>query len=176
MTAGRSKDQMARFREKVRTFLAAIQGGASDRSAAAEAGISRETLQRWRVGERPSDRLIRERMFRARAIREKRWLKSIEDAALTPAKHMPTGDWRAAAWLMERTNPEYAARQGIELSGAGGGPVQISESVEHRLALPDKERVARVMQLLQTAGKVPLLAGGTNGANGNGHVEEPDES
>lgn len=164
---GKSAGQLAQYKERVRIFVAAVQAGASDRSAAAEAGISHATLHRWRHGERPFDEHMRTRIQRARAIRERRWLDSIQSAATTPLNNGAPGDWRAAAWLMERTNPEYAAVSKHEVSGPQGAPMRVEESVEVRLMVPDVERMRRVGNLLAQAG-VPLLPGGENGANGNG--------
>jgi hypothetical protein len=40
------------------------------------------------------------------------------------------GDWRAAAWLLSRGYPEFASDAAkIEVSGPGGGPVQVEHDV-----------------------------------------------
>lgn len=81
------------------------------------------------------------------------------------------GDWRAAAWLMERTNPEFAPQSTTRVEG-GATPIQVQHDIEHRLATPDPERIQKVMQLLVRAGTVPQLES-TNG-NGNGsHGDGP---
>lgn len=148
-------------------FLAAVTAGASDRAAAAEADISLSVLHRWRTGERPFDQTMRRRVERAHAIRERRWLESIQGAATTPSRALPSGDWRAAAWLLERTNPAFAAVSKHEVTGQGGSPLQIAHDIERRLEEPDLDRIAKVYHLLDRAGVVPLLE--SNGTNGNGN-------
>lgn len=174
----KSKAQLAAHREKIRVFLAAVQAGASDRSAAAEAGISMESLHRWKHGDRPFDVAMRRQLYRARSIRERRWLTMIETAA--NGTTVPTaaggtrgvpGDWRAAAWLMERTNPEFAPQSTTRVEG-GSSPVRVEHDVEHRLATPDPERLAMVAALLQRAGAMPLLETKETNGNGNGHADE----
>ena len=162
-------------------FLAAVQAGASDRAAAAEAGISLETLHRWRVGERPFDASMRRQVARAHAIRERRWVESIQDASVdrtvqsgNQQRFIPK-DWKAAAWLLERTNPDWAPpTHRTEISG-GSTPVRVEESIEHRLALPDAERMKAVAGLLVRAGALPRLETKEE-ANGNGNGSGHDGS
>lgn len=53
----------------------------------------------------------------------------LEDALGSIATAARDGEWRAGAWLAERTRPQdYAAR--TELTGAGGGPVQVQTLVD----------------------------------------------
>ena len=168
---GRSRRQLADYRERIRVFLAAVQAGASDRSAAAEANISLATLHRWRTGERPFDHGMRQKVARAHAIRERQWVNSIMAASTTPLNNGAPGDWRAAAWLLERTNPDYAPVSKHEVGGTGGGPLKIEQDVQHTLSIPSEERVTKVLEILRMAGRVPQLeTGETNGhGNSNGH-------
>lgn len=166
------------YRERIRVFLAAVQAGASDASAAAEAGISRATIHRWRHGERPFDEAMRKQLSRARAIRERRWLGWVEDAARPrpvgrQGRTVP-GDWKAAQFLLSVSDPEvYASRSRTEITGHGGAPVQVEESIEHRLAVPDVDRLKTVMGLLLSAGAVPQLeTQGTNGHDSNGQTHD----
>lgn len=140
----------------------------SDRSAASLVGLSRATVSRWLNGERPFDEVMRSRIMQARATREQRWLGVVEQASKVPLNNGSI-DWRAATWLLERTNPEYAAVQKHEVGGPGGAPLRVEHDVEHSLAQPDKERLAIVAQLLTNAGAMPQLE--AKGTNGNGHSE-----
>lgn len=170
-------ERLSAYRERIRVFMAAVQAGASDASAAAEAGISRATIFRWQHGERPFDEAMRKQMQRARAIRERRWISIIERAAddrttgTGNRQRFIPGDWKAAQFLLSVTNPEFALKSRTEISGPAGQPLRIEESIEHRLAEPDADRLKKVMGLLVTAGAVPQLETQENG-NGNGH--EPD--
>lgn len=79
-------------------ILAAIEEGSSDRAAAALGGISPGTFYDWlrrgKAGEEPFATF--ELLARAaKARREQQRVKVIEDASKT--------DWRAAAWLLERS-------------------------------------------------------------------------
>lgn len=161
---------LAEYRERIRIFIAAVTAGASDRSAAAEANISSATVHRWLHGERPFDETMRKAIFRARAVRERRWLQWIEDAATpgTDARGQRTGDWRAAQFLLSVTNPAFAPRSRTEVSGPGGEPVRIEADVVSVLEQPDLERLNEVVGLLHRAGAVPLLEAKAE-ANGNGH-------
>jgi transposase len=158
-TNGKSAGQIAAYRSRIALFIAAVEDGASDRAAASVAGLGRATVHRWMTGERRWDEAMRSRVMRARAIRERR-LMALVEAAAQPTIQMTRngravtapGDWRAAAWLLERTNPEYAPRGRVEYTGADGGPLAIEASVEHRLARPDEGRLRRVMELLNAAG------------------------
>ena len=169
---------MSAYRERIRVFLAAVQSGASDRSAAAEAGISTATIHRWHHGERPFDEAMRKSISRARAIRERRWLSWVEEAAKPQARTgrngrvtTSPGDWRAAQFLLSVTNAEFAARNRVEMSGPAGQPIQVSQDIEHRLATPDPDRMAKVMALLARAGAVPQLESGDTNGSGNGHAD-----
>lgn len=176
---GKSGQQLAEFRERIRVFIAAIQAGQSNRAAAAEAHIGAGTLTRWRAGKRPFDVIMRQKMERAIAVRERRWITAIESAATTPMNNGAPGDWKAAAWMLERTAPdEFGPTRAV--SGRGGGPIEIGveQTVEHVLLVPNAERIAAVVGILGAAGKLPMLPinaetpHGNGNGNGNGHRPE----
>lgn len=85
-----------------------IKAGGFQESAAAAAGISRRTFYSWLArgdSDAPEDepyREFREAVERAKAEAESRHVVLISSAA---AK-----DWKAAAWLLERHNPERWAK------------------------------------------------------------------
>lgn len=172
-------EQLSAYRERIRVFLAAVQAGASDSSAAAEAGISRATVHRWLHGERPFDEAMRKQVQRARAIRERRWISIIERAAddrtvsTGRGSRFVEGDWKAAQFLLSVTNPEFAMRNRTEVSGPGGAPMQMNQQVEHVLSTPDPDRLMKVVELLNRAGALQLTTGekngNGNGSDGNGH-------
>lgn len=90
----------------------AIKGGNYIETAAAVAGIHKDTLYTWLKRGRNED----EGMFRdfvdavdeALAVAEKNALKVIEDAS---ADH-----WQAAAWRLERRFPERWGRKRLEIT------------------------------------------------------------
>jgi hypothetical protein len=87
-----------------------VQAGGYMESAAAAAGISRRALFEWLArgdpaGSNPDDEPYREfraAVDRAKAEAEARHVVLISSAA--------SKDWKAAAWLLERQNPERWAR------------------------------------------------------------------
>ncbi|HXE41971.1 MAG TPA: hypothetical protein VN516_03015 [Candidatus Baltobacteraceae bacterium] len=49
-----------------------------------------------------------------------------------------SGEWRAAAWLLEHCNPEKFARNRIEVTGADGSPIAAGMI---QIYLPRKESI-----------------------------------
>lgn len=88
----------------VNILVQAIQLGASRRVAAAAAGIHASTLFGWLARGREAESGIFKDFFdqikRAEASCDLRCLSKIQEAAAD-------GKWQAAAWLLERRNPEY---------------------------------------------------------------------
>jgi hypothetical protein len=100
-------------------ICAAISLGAYLEAAAAFAGIGRETLRQWRLrgakGEEPYRAFVGA-IEAARAKKVLRYLQPIERACTRPTDP----DWRAAAWVLERTEPEHYGSQerlAVEHSG-----------------------------------------------------------
>ena len=140
------------------------------------AGIERSTILRWQQDETPFARMVRNRIATARGRREMVWLGLVQDSArpgtIAGRNGQPVnvlGDWRAAAWLLERTNPEYAPIGKTEISGRGGAPIQIEHDVRAQLETRNLGQLQVVFGLLENAGAVPLLTG-----NGNGNGHEPE--
>lgn len=118
----------------------AISVGATFEAASGAAGISYSTFNNWynrglaELERRQSQRVkegssqwVTEQPFvefleavkKAKGERQIRWLAQIEKASTE-------GNWQAAAWKLERTEPENFGRQRIEITGADGGPVVVN--------------------------------------------------
>lgn len=143
-------------RAKFAAFLTAVEAGMSDVSAASLTGLNRTTVLHWMESESPWGKIVRRRVWAARSKREQRLVAAIDQAAFT---HDPKWrDWRAAAWLLERTMPQlYGRREAVTLSGAGGEPVRFEHTAAETLAIPDPERMQKVLTLLRNAGALPDL-------------------
>jgi hypothetical protein len=94
-------------------ILHAIFIGASKRMAAGYAGISEDTLERWVI----ADAGFAGALKKAAGARAVKWLDRIEKAG-------KAGQWTADAWKLERTESAVFGRQRIEVTGAGGGPIE----------------------------------------------------
>lgn len=56
----------------------------------------------------------------ARAVAQVQMLAVVRRAAAE-------GAWQAAAWFLERSNPQQWGRRTLEVSGVGGGPIEFAE-------------------------------------------------
>lgn len=135
-----------------------VRAGAYVETAAAAAGISKETLYSW-LRRGAADEVpfaaFAEAVEEAQALAEMRDLALIGKAAET--------EWTAAAWRLERKFPDrYGRRTKHEVSGLDGGPI----AHEHRHTItPDalSERIDALAARL--TGEAPgsdarALAGG----------------
>jgi hypothetical protein len=87
------------------TIVFALRGGMTDDVAGGMAQISRRTLQAWLArGARPGRAHARYRAFRAAVDRARADCEASLVARMTLAAQR--GDWKAAAWLLERAYPE----------------------------------------------------------------------
>lgn len=132
-----------------------LRQGAYLRTAAEAAGIGEATLHRWLANDTPRYREFRESVARARADAQVNLLLTIQMHArggqtrpkqvvvpkpkgeheVVTIQEVVDGDWRAAAWILERSWPqEYGRREAIEVTGAGGGPVEVRDAEASRLA------------------------------------------
>lgn len=113
-----------RFNAKVaEEIIAYLHHGAFVETAAAAAGISKQTFYNWlrraRDPKRSSTALrkFRRDVKQAMALSEARMIGFVSDAAET--------QWQAAAWHLERKYPQRWGRlQKTEITGAGGGPIK----------------------------------------------------
>lgn len=124
--------------ERVERFLTAIKAGHYRNTACDYAGISFQTLRNWiKIAEGPDappEYLeFLDSLKKAEADAEVFDLALIRRAA-TGEKDETTGEylvkpqWQAAAWRLERKNPEKWGRRDatkVELTGADGGPLDV---------------------------------------------------
>lgn len=110
--------------ERVTAITDALRVGNTRTAAVRAAEVSLDSLARWM----DANAEFRGAVEKAEADAEQRFLGTVSRAA--------EKTWQAAAWWLERRRfAEYRQRSGMELSGAGGGPVQVQT-----LALEDHEK------------------------------------
>lgn len=103
-------------------YLKALRVGMTERGAAAMAGVSKTTITRW-VNDDPAKQAAEDE---ARETYLDSLRVEIEDAARTKERDA----WKAAAWLLERRDPDrWKQRTASELTGKEGGPVQVATVV-----------------------------------------------
>jgi transposase-like protein len=98
--------------ERASAILGGVREGLTYRLAAAVAGISPDTLTRWK--DRYPDFAARLMAVEAEAAHD----------ALKLIRRAGHDDWRAAAWILEHRHPEDYGRQVAQLNVAG--------RIEHR--------------------------------------------
>lgn len=128
-------------KELIERICSYIESGADNEDAFVQAGISKTTAYKW-LDETDKDNPLtqeqiqdfRERMDTATARRntvlshriiqasEPTYLRDMDNNLVTDKDGRPivfkSGDWRAAAWYLERTQPErYAHREKLEHTG-----------------------------------------------------------
>lgn len=117
--------------ETEQTILKALELGATYEAAANAAGIAYNTFNEWmKEGEatkRGQKREFYEAVKKALGNRQARWLSFIEKAA-------QDGNWQAAAWKLERTEPENFGRQRLDIKHSGSIDVtQLSDDELQRI-------------------------------------------
>jgi hypothetical protein len=145
-------------------IISAVRAGSYLDDAAAYAGISRHTIHSWirdgraaedrhELGEDLTDRdhlLIQflNAIEKARADASIRNVGIIQQAA-------QDGQWQAAAWYLERTNPrKWGRHETVELTGSDGGAIQVQHSVKDTLAEKFAAAEKAAMQVIE-AREVP---------------------
>lgn len=152
-------------------IIQAIRAGNYAEVAAVYAGIDESTYYRWmargraeldRVAERPKTRKMR-----AAEAPFCEFCKAVNEASAS-AEVFAAGiivsagkkDWKAAAWYLERRNPDRWRRRTDAIlhhegPTPGGAPVQVAAAV-HQPDGPDETEVARAAhEFLRVAGKPP---------------------
>ena len=133
--------------ETQRRIVEAIRAGNYIETAAQYAGVNKTTIYAWLKKADDPDQDPRYAEFRnaveeARAQAEARNVMLIQKAA-------NEGTWQAAAWYLERTAPHRWGRQArIELTGDGGGPVQVEHSARDSLATKFAEIERRAVETI----------------------------
>jgi hypothetical protein len=110
--------------ERQAKIVNAIRAGSYVETAAAAAGIDKVTLYRWlkRGGRFPGTIYA----DFADAVNEATAQAEMRDV-LTISKAAGEGDWRAAAWRLERKYPKrWGTVSRTELTGKDGGPVAMA--------------------------------------------------
>jgi Homeodomain-like domain len=143
--AGR-RDSLAQGVEQ--QLLAALRTGATIGEAAAAAGISRSTVHRWVArGEGQDGRFqnFAEAVAQARA--------EAKVGAIAAVRRAMPEDWRAAAFYLERTDPEqWGRRTAHELTGADGKPIALrGEDGQRDFSKLSDDELAELQRLLERA-------------------------
>jgi hypothetical protein len=135
--------------ERQTAILNSLRLGNTRRAAAAFAEIDPATMWRWCE----DDATFRNAVEKAEADAETRFLGNIAKAAAD-------GTWTAAAWWLERRRHEdYRKREGVELTGLDGGPI---ETADRTGTLSD----ADLRDALRAAAALTARTGGTSAAEG----------
>lgn len=149
----------------------AVKAGNYIETAAAWAGISKDTLYNWLKkgarSRRGKFRAFAEAMEKAQAEAEMRDIQTIGQAALS-------GNWQASAWRLERKFPKKWGRvDRSEVTGKDGGPVEVKGEVtgsEHAELVADSLlRLAERLLVPKTEGDAER-AGGADPASQDGTV------
>lgn len=143
--AGPANSKLTANRQK--RICDALRQGDSRSLAAKKGGIGRRTVFEWMRKGTADDGAYTDDAYgafrmaveHAEAEWEQTLLNRISTAAERPAS------WGAAAWILERRWPDrYGAssKQQVELSGRGGGPVEVDLSVARDRLLQGIDRLA----------------------------------
>ena len=108
----------------VSDIVNALAAGAAVKAAAGAAGISERTYHSWRErGEQEgADEAFLQFLQRTTRAREQGKVALVASIRRSANE----GDWRAAAWLLERIEPEaLAAKHILQHAGPYGGPAPV---------------------------------------------------
>jgi hypothetical protein len=147
--------------ETIEAVLKAVEAGGTLTDAARVAGIGRRTLYDWLE----QDTELVERIDEAKLRRREKLLKRIEQSS-------EEGDWKAAAWILERTMPEEFSRNAKVTIG---GQLATNSVTVNKVEIDagDPERIARILGTLAIAGAIGIA--GEAGGAGEGDDAEADE-
>lgn len=126
-----------------KSLCAALRDGHYLETAAAAAGITRQTVRNWlKRGEVETDgpyRVFFNSIKKAEAQGEIALLKRLKAAN--------KNGWQRFAWILERRHTEHWGRRRVELSGPDGGPIGLETSI----AMSDEDLQARILQIAKVA-------------------------
>lgn len=132
---GRPKGSGTRLDQRlIDAICTAIAAGNYLKTAAAINGVPVGTVNKWlALGQRDNSaeifRVFAAEVQKARAVAEARAVGHITRAA-------SDGQWTAAAWFLERTNPnEWGRKERVEVTGADGAPLVGSADDERILQM-----------------------------------------
>ena len=105
--------------ELTEALCAELKLGMAIRAACQHVGIDDSTYRKWMTrGENGEEPFV---TFRTAATRAK--AEGVRALVVTVRK-AAASDWRAAAWILERREPDEWSRR-VEVTGSEGGPVQV---------------------------------------------------
>lgn len=146
-------------------IVSAIAAGNYMETAAAYAGISRDSLYEWLKRGRKERLRIEAGMPKNR--RETRYAEFSEAVEKSMAQAevadiavigmaAASGQWQAAAWRLERKYPEkYGRRDRMELSAASRSEIEGGKTEHYDLSkITDPEKLRMLLQILSEAGDV----------------------
>jgi len=126
--------------ERSEKIIGYLRAGAYIETAAAAAGISKQTLYNWLRRAAAEDEEDPSFAKFAAAVEEAQALAEVRDIALIGKA--AESQWQAAAWRLERKSPErWSRKDRVELSGKGGGAIEHTATVRV-IALPPLEDAA----------------------------------
>jgi len=117
----------------------ALASGNYVETACAYVGISRAVYYHWLAeAAKPRAKKIYldflDTVERAKAVAEIRNVQIVQAAAQGDAANEQDPDWRAATWFLERAYPrKWGRHERVELSGAEGGPINVSIDTKQAL-------------------------------------------
>lgn len=160
-------------------LVEAIRLGLTLRLACQYAGIYDGTLRRWLVkgAAQPNSRFgrLRAAIEAAEGDAAAALMASIRAAARplkdADGKVIAAGDWRAAAWILERRHPQEYGRQVVEVQDGGAAPSirDVSDADLEAAALLDAADVLRRQGDVEGAARLAERAG-QGDADGAGGV------
>jgi transposase len=147
------------------TIINAITAGAYIETAAAHAGIHKDTLYDWlKKGRQHSqqetngEKLTEKQQALARfsdAIEKALGDAELRDIAII-SKAAAEGAWQASAWRLERKFPDrWGKRSHVELTGRNGGHIQVGPAVDlTQLSTEEIQTLHRIIQKSQNRGEL----------------------
>jgi len=150
--------------ETQREFLSALRSGCTRKDAARYVGVHPDSIYLWlKRGSEPEAEDPYREFFRLVNRAE----RSVKIRALGIIQQAQEGDWKAAAWWLERKHPEeFGRRDRLRVDGhtSVNAKVTLAEDVE--IAMTD-ESTREMLDALSL--RMYAVRAGTNGsANGNG--------